>query len=170
MRPSILRLSAIRWTPAVGLGAGLGLMLATGLAWAGLDALAAARARLWTVEARASAGAVPVKRLLPVEASHGQEDRRTAEAALLAAIRGAAADRRLLLERVAPVAADRALPAELGADVTVSGPEADVLGFARAIETAHPAIRFARWRIGRTGPGETAIRLDARAMAVWEPR
>ncbi|MFD2499177.1 hypothetical protein ACFSTI_10520 [Rhizorhabdus histidinilytica] len=68
------------------------------------------------------------------------------------------------------MAADRALPAELGADVTVSGPEADVLGFARAIETAHPAIRFARWRIGRTGPGETAIRLDARAMAVWEPR
>nr|WP_047168705.1 hypothetical protein [Sphingomonas sp. Y57] len=161
---------ALRWTATTGIGAGLALLLACGLAWAGLDALAKARERLWAVEARASAGVVPAQPLLPAEASHGQEDRRSAEAALTAAIRGAAADRRLLLERVAPIAADRALPAELAAEVTVSGSEADVLAFARAIETARPAIRFARWRIGPTGPAETAIRLDARAMAIWEPR
>lgn len=166
----MMRTAGFRWTPATRIGAGLALLAAAGLAWGGLHALKSARARLWTIEAKASAGAVPVRPLLPAGLSYAQEDRRAAEAALLAAIRLEAADRRLLLERIVAVPADRTLPAELAADVTVSGPEDDVLRFARAIETARPAIRFARWRIARTGPAETAVRLEGRAMAVWEPR
>lgn len=166
----MIRLSALRWTPLTGAGVGLALVAATLLAWTGLEALEAARGRLATVEAMARAGASPAQPLLPAELSYPQEDRRAAEAAMLATVRKAAAERRLLLEGITLVPADTAMPAELLVDITFSGAEADVLHVARVLEAGQPTIRFLRWRIARTGPAETAIRLDARAMAVWEPR
>lgn len=162
--------SGWRWTPLAGIGCALALLGAAALAWAGLGALERARARLAEVEATARAGAVPAARLLPASLSYPEEDRRAAEAAMLATVRTAATERRLLPERIALVPADTAKPAELMVDITLSGAEADILHVARLLEAGRPAIRFVRWRIARTGPAETAIRLDARAMAVWEPR
>jgi len=161
---------APRWTPLRGAALGLVLLGATLFAWFGLGVLEKTRGRLATVEAMARIGATPARPLLPVELSYPQEDRRAAEGAMLATVRRAAADRRLLIERVALVPADRAKPAELLVDIALSGAEADILHVARMLETGRPAIRFARWRLARTGPAESAIRLDARAMAVWEPR
>lgn len=166
----MIRLSAGRGTPITAAALGLGLLAATALAWTGLGAFERARGRLAEVEAMARAGAAPAQPLLPADLAYGQEDRRAAEAAMLATVRMAATERRLLAERIAPVPAAAGMPAELMIDITLSGAEADILHVARRLEAGRPAVRFVRWRIGRTGPAETAIRLDARAMAVWEPR
>ncbi|MES2497472.1 MAG: hypothetical protein V4618_15265 [Pseudomonadota bacterium] len=166
----MIGLPAWRWTPLTGLGLALAVIGSTALAWSGLAALEEARDRRATIAATAGAGASPALPLLPAALSYPQEDRRAAEAAMLATVRKAAAERRLLVEAIVLVPADTAMPAELLVDLTISGAEADILHVARVLEAGQPTIRFVRWRIGRTGPAETAIRLDARAMAVWEPR
>lgn len=166
----MIRLSAWRWTPACIAGLALVMLGSAALAWFGLGALETARGRRATVEATAWAGGAPARPLLPAALSYPEEDRRAAEAAMLATVRTAATERRLLTEAIALVPTDTAKPAELMVDITLSGAEADILHVARRLEAGRPAIRFVRWRIARTGPAETAIRLDARAMAVWEPR
>ncbi|ATE63528.1 hypothetical protein [Rhizorhabdus dicambivorans] len=151
-----------RWAkPALAVG----LAVAVLLAWTGLEALGSARGDLAVTAARARAGGAAPRALLPDGLAQ------TGDASALAAkLRGAALARRLLVERIAAVGPSVDAPAELAVDLSVSGPESDVLAFARAIETGRPAVRFSRWRLARTGRGETAIRLDARAVGYGEPR
>lgn len=154
-------------TPRLGLALGAAVIVAAALGWAGLDALERARTDLATVDAQARIGALAPAPLLGEGLLHRASDRAAATAAMTAALRLAAADRRLLVERLA------ALPStdpELSVELIVSGPEADVFHFARTVESARPAIRFARWRVARTGPSETAIRLEARAVGYREAR
>ena len=158
-QPARSRLTAFR---AVGLV--LLVMSAVALAWAGLRALRLARAQHALTVAMVDAGAAPVRPLLPAGYGLGGEQA-AGEGAMLAAIRAAAGERHLLLERAAPLPVDRNKPAELAVAVTVSGPEPDVLHFAHRLEAGRPAIRFRPWRLGRTGPSETAVRLEARALA-----
>lgn len=164
----MIRIAALRFTPLLVLGLALALLLAA--AWTGLAALERSRLRLATIEAQAAAGSAARNPLLPAAATWHQPDRRAAETALLGVLRNAATERRLLVERVElPLPAERR-PTELSVELSVSGPEADVLRFARTIEAGAPTIRFARWRLARTGRAETAIRLEARAVAWREPR
>lgn len=163
----ILRLVR-RITPIGAAGIALGLAAATVAAGFGLDALGRARAELALLESRAQAGSRQPSPLLPEGLSYAAQDRAAAQMAMLTAIRSAAAERRLLLEQVAP--GPKSDAAELSIDVIVSGPEADVLHMVRRLEAGRPAIRFAFWRLARTGPSEPAIRLEARALGWWEPR
>lgn len=166
----MIRLAALRLTPVRALALAAVLLAASFGAWTGLGALKAARGRLALVEQQAAAGAAAPQPLLTAGAAYHEEDRRAAAAALLASVRQAAAAQRLLVERIALSPPAEHMPAALSVDLGVSGSEADIARFARAIEGARPAIRFARWRIARTGRSETAIRLEARAVAWWEPR
>lgn len=158
------RPSDIRPTPLVLAGLALLLVAAAALAWTGLRALQQARTRLALTEAMARAGAAPVAPLLPPGQAYSG-DRAAAQTAMLAAIHAAAAERHLLLESAVPLPADRHKPAELAVAISVSGPEADILHFAHRLEAGRPIIRFRPWRLIRTGPAETAIRLEARAHA-----
>lgn len=158
------RPSDIRPTPLVLAGLALLFVAATALAWTGLRALQQARTGLALTKAMARAGAAPVAPLLPPGQAYSA-DRAAAQTAMLAAIRAAAAERHLLLESAAPLPADGRKPAELVATISVSGPEADILHFAHRLEAGNPTIRFRPWRLIRTGPAETAIRLEARAHA-----
>ena len=56
----------------------------------------------------------------------------------------------------------------LSAEIAVSGSEADIRRFASLIESGKPAIRFERWHIARTADGEATVRIEARAVALWD--
>jgi hypothetical protein len=160
--------------PPFGLRTGLSLAVAvavaSGLAWTGLAALREARADLTQLEAEARLGRLAPAPLLGSGLLHAAPDRAAASAALIAGLRRAAGERRLLVERLAASPPVEGVAAELGADLIVSGPETDILAFVRAVEAGRPAVRFLRWRLARTGPAETAIRLDAHAVGFWEAR
>lgn len=156
--------------PRTGLSLAVASMVAAGLAWSGLAALREARADLARIEGEARFGAVAPAPLLGPGLLHAAPDRAAASAALLAGLRRAAGERRLLVEALAASPPVEGVAAELGADLIVSGPEADILAFVRAVEAGRPAVRFLRWRLARTGPAETAIRLDAHAAGYAEVR
>ncbi len=146
------------------------LLVATALAWAGLGALRHARADLAETTARAQAGARPPQPLLAEGLSHREAARADAATALLARLGAAALQRHLLVERIMVEPESGEHPAELAAALILSGPETDILAFARAVEGGRPLVRFSQWRLARTGRAETAIRLEARAVGYWEPR
>lgn len=156
--------SELRPTPLVLAGLALMLVAATALAWTGLRALQQARTQLALTKAMVRIGAVPVAPLLPAGRVY-PGDRAAAEKAMLAAIHAAAVERHLLLESAVMLPANRRNPAALAAAISVSGPEADILHLAHKLEAGRPTIRFRPWRLIRTGPAETAIRLEARAHA-----
>lgn len=149
------------------LALGVAVVAAMALAWAGLAALASARSDRAALASQARQGALAPAPLLGEGLAFGA-DRTAATGALLDGLRRAAAARRLLVERLAGLPPVEGAPAELAAELVVSGPEADVFSFVHSVETARPAIRFASWRVMRTGPGETAIRLEARAVGYRE--
>ncbi len=138
------------------------------LAHFGLRALERSRGELLGLKMRTAMGSTVPQPLLPKGLGFAGRDRPEAERAFVASLRRAAADRRLLLERLAPLPANARMPAELSADLILSGPEADVLAVVRSIEAGRPLIRFAFWRLARTGPAETAVRLEARATGWHE--
>lgn len=160
----IVRLTASLWI-AIGV-----IVLASALAgWKGLDALAESRQRLATLTMQAKAGAAPSRPLLDAGLSHGEADRAAAVGALAATARRAAAEHRLLVERIDPLPVDSAKPAELAVTISLSGPESDILQAARMIESGRPAARFAAWRLARTGRAETAVRVEGTLIGYWEP-
>jgi hypothetical protein len=138
------------------------------LAHFGLRSLERSRGDLLRLRMRAAMGSTVPQPLLPKGLGFAGRDRAEAEKAFVASLRRAAADRRLLLERLAPQPANVRMPAELSADLILSGPEADVLAVVRSIESGRPLIRFAFWRLARTGTAETAVRLEARAIGWHE--
>lgn len=158
-----------RITPGMAAAIGALVIAAMPLAWSGLDALAQSRGRLAMLEMQAKAGAAPSRPLLDTGLGHDDAERAAAMRVLVATVRRLAAERRLLVERIDPLAMDNAGPAELALAVSLSGPEADILRAARAIEAARPATRFADWRVARTGRSETAVRLEGRLVGYWEP-
>lgn len=165
----IVRLIVRRITPIGAAAIALGLALATIAAWYGLDRLARSRAELAFFESQVEAGKRPASPLLADGLLFAAKDHGAAQAAMLTAIRSAATERRLLVEQVAAVPV-QGPSAELAANIVISGPEADVLQAVRRVEAGRPAIRFAFWRLARTGPSETAIRIEARALGWWELR
>ncbi len=134
------------------LAIGLGTVAALWLAWSGLVTRDAERRIL-----RENRAAVlsPVRGL-----AQGYRSATRAEAAelLRSSLLKAATARGLLVEAI------EIAPAQLA----VSGPEPAVLGFAATVENARPLIRFSLWRLGTSTSGDRAIRLDARASALWE--
>ncbi|MBD3731571.1 MAG: hypothetical protein IE934_02460 [Sphingopyxis sp.] len=138
------------------------------LAHFGLRSLERSRGDLLRLRMRAAMGSTVPQPLLPKGLGFAGRDRAEAEKAFVASLRRAAADRRLLLERLAPLPANARMPDELSADLILSGPEADVLAVVRSIEAGRPLVRFAFWRLARTGPAETAVRLEARAIGWHE--
>jgi hypothetical protein len=163
------RLAAIRLTPLAWLGLAALTIVAAILAWTGIGFAKQARAQHALTAALARAGASPIHPLLPPGQGYRGE-RAAAGEALLAAIRAAARERHLLLEQAALLPPDRHKPDELAIAMSVSGPELDVLHFAHRLEAGRPVIRFRPWRLARTGHGETAVRLDARALAYRDYR
>ncbi|MBP8232345.1 hypothetical protein [Rhizorhabdus sp.] len=137
-------------------------------AWFGLANLERSRGDLLRVKMRAVMGRTVPQPLLPQGLGFAGRNRAEAQAAFVSVVRRAAADRRLLLERLAPLPPNARMPAELSADLILSGPEADVLDVVRDLEAGSPLVRFAFWRLARTGPAETAVRLEARAIGWHE--
>ena len=137
--------------------------------WFGVERLNRERDRLTTLEAMAALGSRAPVPLLPEGLAHGGGSRRAAEAAFGRQIDQAASGHRLLVERIEQLAADRERPGLLLARIAVSGSEADIMRFVRRVESGKPAIRFADWHIGRTAPGESTIRIEGNALALWEP-
>jgi len=137
--------------------------------WFGIERLNRERDRLTTLEAMADLGSRPPVPLLPEGLAHAGRDRRAAEAAFGRQLRQAASGYRLLVERIEQLAADRERPGLLIARIAVSGSEADIMRFVRRVESGKPAIRFADWHIGPTAPGESTIRIEGSALALWEP-
>lgn len=167
-------------TLRIGLALGAVVVVAAAFAWSGMSALRSARVDLALLESQASLGAVVSPPLLGEGELHPSPNPRTASASEIAGLRGAyaamlaslreqVARRRLLVERLEgwPLPA---VPGEIPVAITVSGSEADVFEFVRAVETARPTVRFARWRVARTGPSETAIRFEALAVGYWAGR
>lgn len=150
------------------IGLGAALILSVIASWFGIGHLDRARHRLASVEAMAQAGALPTMPLLPDGMGFAGRHRRSAEAAFEHRLVHAVARHRLLVERLEmrPVQKDR--PAMLAADITLSGSEADILGFARIIESSRPTIRFEDWRVSRTAADETTVRIEAGAIGLWE--
>ena len=146
------------------------IALALTAGWFGVERLNRERERLTTLEAMADLGSRPPVPLLPEGLAHAAGDRRSAEAAFGRQLRQAASGHRLLVERIETLAADRERPGLLIARIAVSGSETDIMRFVRRVESGKPAIRFADWRIGRTAAGESTIRIEATALALWEPR
>ncbi|MGC6330362.1 hypothetical protein [Rhizorhabdus sp. FW153] len=142
--------------------------LSTPLAGLGLASLERSRGDLLRLRMRAAMGSTLPQPLLPKGLGFAGRDRAEAQAAFVATLRRAAGDRRLLLERLAPLPANARMPAELSADLILSGPEADVLAVVRDLEAGSPLVRFAFWRLARTGPAETAVRFEARAIGWHE--
>ncbi|MFZ5707138.1 MAG: hypothetical protein ACOY5R_17940 [Pseudomonadota bacterium] len=141
------------------------LCLVAGL---GLAVLERKRSALLRLDMRAAAGRLRAAPLLPQGLGFAGRDRAQAQSAFVGTMRRATAERRLLLERLAPMPANDRMPAELSADLVVSGPQQDVLALIHILESGTPLIRFAFWRLSRTGPAETAVRLEARAVGWHE--
>lgn len=148
---------------------GMAFIAAAIAGWSGLDRLGQQRHRLAMLEMMAATGARAPVPLLPVGLAHTGRERRGAEMRFGRQLTQAAAGHRLLIERIEtlPVSNDR--PRLLAADIALSGSEDDILRFARAIEGSRPLIRFAAWRIARTAPAEATIRIEAHAIALWDP-
>jgi hypothetical protein len=144
------------------------LPIATVVAWYGLAALSDARTRLATLERMRETGSRPASRLM-LSGAFTDRDRATAAARFGRKLSETAAAHRLLVERSEGEPIDPAHPALLSARIALSGSEADIIGFARSLEAGTPAIRFATWHIGRTAPGEAALRFEGRPIALWEP-
>jgi hypothetical protein len=138
------------------------------VAWTGVDRLAYERRRLEAVEAIVQAGSRPIVPLISGNMAFADPDRRSALARFGSQLEKAAADHRLLVERLDQISVKPDRQGVLMARIAVSGSESDILTFIRIVESGKPAIRFAPWRIARTARGESTIRIDARALALWK--
>lgn len=143
-------------------------VIAAAAAWSGVNRLAYERDRLATAEVMALAGSRSRVPLLRNAMAFTHANRRDAVARFAGQLREAASNHRLLVERfdVVPASPDR--DALLTARIAVSGSEADIRDFASTVENARPAIRLAEWRVARTGADEASIRIEARALALWD--
>ncbi len=148
-------------------GTGVAIGVAVLLASTGLAALETARRHASALDARAATAGRALPPPAAVDAWRAA-DRQTAQRLVLSALRRAAAAEGLLLETLGAAPARHAPPLLLDAQITLSGPEARLLRFIAIAESGHPAIRFPSWKLARTS-GEAAVRLDARAVAVWQP-
>lgn len=137
-------------------------------AYCGLDALSEARSRLAMLEQKIDAGSAPAQRLLRGGA-FADRIRAAAVARFGQKLAAAAAAQRLLVERMETLPVESGRPALLMARIAMSGDEAAIVRFAGSLEAGTPTIRFAAWRVGRTAPDEASVRLEAQAVAVWEP-
>lgn len=148
---------------ALPLAVALGVIVALWLAHKGIATRDAERRVL---RANQAAVLMPARGIAPGyrAASRGE----AAEAMRLRLLR-AATDRRLLVEAIEIAPPQLGAPARLDAHVAVSGSQAAVLDYAAAIERGSPLIRFATWRIGASSD-DSVLRLDARAVALWEAR
>ena len=135
----------------------------------GLETLGRARARLAAIAVIAETGSQPAVPLAQPGVAFGDRGRSAAVARFRHALGHAATQNRLLVERLEPLARESGRPGLLLADIALSGDEADIRRYLRSIEAARPAIRFTRWWLARAEAGQAAIRLDARALALWDP-
>lgn len=157
------------WPPRPAVLLAVSIAISLPMSWWGLARLADERSRLAQTEGMALVGAHPRVPPLPSAMAFADPDRGTAIARFGAALAKAATSHRLLVERLEILPARRGQEALLTAEIALSGNEADIRKFASTIEGGMPAIRFASWRIARAADGESAVRIEAEALALWEP-
>ena len=153
--------------PRIALVLACSILLSAVAAWWGLNRLGDERQRLAQVEAMAEAGARPRAPLMAHGLAFADADRGQAVARFKNRLTMAAAGHRLLLERIEALPVQQDRQALLIAEIAVSGSEADIRRFTAIIERSKPAIRFERWQVGRTADGDSTVRVEARALALW---
>jgi len=154
--------------PALWVAAALAILLALYTAWSGLSRLHERRAAVHAAQSDAEASAIPISDLVPQGGAYRAGTRDIAAEAFRLRLLEAAVERRLLVERVAIEPARRDASAALVARIAVSGPEAQVLQYAAAVERARPLARLTDWRLQSTSAGDGTIRLDGHVSALWQ--
>ena len=143
-------------------------VISASLAWLGFDRLAEERQRLAVTEAMALVGTRPRTPIMTSNMAFGEPGRRLAAGRFETRLSKAALGHRLLVERLQMIPAQPDYQKLLMAEFVVSGGETEIKRFTHEIERGTPAIRFESWRITHTATGEPTVRIDARALALWE--
>lgn len=150
--------------PPLGLGAGLGLVLAVLIApltGTALGKLSKARAERDALVAAARAPAADVALVAPGLAIPAR-DAAAARAAILGRVQALAKAGGVLVEETGVVDA----PPDLAAlRIRVSGAEKAVVALADAFERGRPSMRFRSWQVV---PVPGGVRLTGEAVAAWQ--